>query len=637
MNYEQRKNQLANLIDTHDVISFDVFDTLIHRIASHAWSVPKLMEMQLKYSKLTESYPILGNTFADTRCNAERIARKERIEDTEVTFDEIYDVLQETLGLPDNVIHDLQRLELVVEGRVLYADPLMKEMFDYAVSQKKKVILVSDMYLPSSLLGSLLEGCGYNLTNIHIYVSCDWRKSKYRGDLFGCITEEGSLLHIGDNEHSDVAMVKAIRGAEGYHYDYQPPTSFSFNESLTQSIIDGVITKLWLEKEMSPELLLGAQLCGPLLTGFLIWLLAKLEGKQYDHILFLARDSSLFYKIIEKHLKDIELGGERIFTKLSPINYAYISRAAITLPTLFDISIQKIHRMIAGNESRSVREWLRIYGIDTTTAITREIHSCGFSSDEIQVKGSDKRMGCLLQQVYPLIIAASRPAKEEALKYFEQFKGERLAVVDLGWVGSVQQGFTKLMNCFGDTTVDGYYFSLWNELFFSRASLHDNYYAYLRDYDKDFFADIPTLLQQGGVELLEDIFSASTGTTLGYFDGGPILEDAEPDLLIEKLQESAMMFFEEVLPILRLAPLESFNSIDWMRPFFRMVEFPTPNEVEILGEICHTSGAGNVQHISVPIAPKVNEETCKDKQLYETAVKAAYWKQGFKLRNKQRS
>lgn len=631
------KEQLKQLIDSHEVISFDVFDTLVHRLAPHAWSVPKLVELQLRYHDLTKTYSTLGTSYTQARKDAEHISRIERHkfeEDTESNFNEIYSVLQELLGIPKDVVHQLQTLEIEAESRVLYADPCMKEMFDYAKEKGKKIVICSDMYLPHSILESLLSGCGYNLQDTPIYVSCDYRASKYSGGLFDCIPEykNKKVVHIGDNEHSDVEMAIAHR-LDAYHYSYRDylPATFTFGTSLTQSLIEGALTKLWLTSNMKPEVLLGAQLYGPLLTGFLIWFLSRIEKKKYDCILFFARDAFLFYKAIERHLKDLEMSNSRIFTKLPPIDYVHISRSAITLPALFDLDLLKLPRMVSGKELRPLKEWLKLYGLNNSQVLAGQIQSCGFKSDEDLINGDDLRVRRLLPLLYSTINQAAFSAREEAIKYFDQYAGKKVAIIDLGWLGSVQQNYTKIM---GDVQVDGYYFNLWKLQEYSRASLHDNYYAYLRDHANNLFADIPTLLQQGGVELLEDVLSSTEGTTLGYYDGEPLLEESDPNPLIDTLQSSAMEFFDTLLPVLRMVPLASLDSIDWTRPFFRMVEFPTPQEVEILGSICHSSGAGKVQQVSVPIAPKLDEISLKDKQLYKAAKKAAYWKQGFKLRNK---
>ena len=113
-------NELLSLIDKNDVISFDMFDTLVHRTCGDNHTVFQLLEYQLRVHPLSKTYPHLGTAFATTRRVAERTARAEREKtegDTEVTFAEIYDVLQEMLVIPANVATTLMKLELEMEKK----------------------------------------------------------------------------------------------------------------------------------------------------------------------------------------------------------------------------------------------------------------------------------------------------------------------------------------------------------------------------------------------------------------------------------------------------------------------------------------------------------------------------------------
>jgi predicted HAD superfamily hydrolase len=644
------RKELQNLIDTHTVISFDMFDTLVHRVCGDHLTIFQLVELQLRTHELTKTYPHLGTSFAASRRQAEQTARNEREKefgDTEVTFQEIYDVLQEMLVIPTSVAGDLMRMELEMEVRNLYADPEIKQAFEYAHKTNRPIVITSDMYLAADTLKYFLDSCGYDTSVItKIFVSCEHRKSKYvNGELFFAVLDYfpmSDICHIGDNERSDRIMASVASNSRvnrsrltGWHYEFSAPLSFSFTPSVAQNIINGITMKMWLDKpDRTPLELIGMQIYGPLITGFLIWLLSKIEKKSYDRLLFFARDGALFHSVIERHLRTPELASERIFTKLPPIDYVYISRASITLPALFDLDVHKLSRMVSGHESRPVREWLKLYGISNAAVHLGKIKSSGFTSEEDLMEGEDPRINLLLQQLYSVITKNSEEAKHEALKYFSQFKGKKLAIVDLGWFGSLQQNFTKVMSCLGDVTVDGYYFNLWQQYNYSRTSLHDNFFAYIRDHGDELFADIPTLLQTGGVELLEDVLSAPHGTTLGYFNGEPILEDLEEVVKLDELRSAAMEFFDNILPILRSVPLSALESINWLRPFFRLIEFPTEVEANTLGEVRHSGGAGTTEYTQTPIAPKLDSTILADKQLYKLAQKAVYWKQGFKLRNK---
>ena len=61
----------------------------------------------------------------------------------------------------------------------------------------------------------MLQNCGYDLTNVHIYVSSEYALTKRTGNLFKKVLEiEGvkanEVLHTGDNLRSDWFRPKLI-------------------------------------------------------------------------------------------------------------------------------------------------------------------------------------------------------------------------------------------------------------------------------------------------------------------------------------------------------------------------------------------------------------------------------------------
>ena len=77
----------------------------------------------------------------------------------------------------------------------------------------KKIIIISDMYLDSSIIEEILQNCGYDLADVPIYVSSEYGKTKRSGNLFRTVLEHeeveaGKVLHIGDNLISDYLMPK---------------------------------------------------------------------------------------------------------------------------------------------------------------------------------------------------------------------------------------------------------------------------------------------------------------------------------------------------------------------------------------------------------------------------------------------
>lgn len=126
-------------IDKAKAISFDVFDTLIHRIAFRPSHVFHMLSKRLQKSDIGLRFPFLANQFSELRVVSEEEARKiyfERYGTHEITLSDIYELIQEKLGLPSEVIETLLKEELELERALVYPNQLMKSVYEYALSQK---------------------------------------------------------------------------------------------------------------------------------------------------------------------------------------------------------------------------------------------------------------------------------------------------------------------------------------------------------------------------------------------------------------------------------------------------------------------------------------------------------------------
>lgn len=186
----------------YKVISFDIFDTLLVRPCLQPTDLLKIVGLRCGYD---------GN-FLEMRRAAEKKARRD-CQEEEIKYDDIYKVFSESFTFTCEEIEHFRDTELDVEMQYLYARPAMKEIFDFAVSIGKKVILVSDMYLSAQFLEKVLEKNGYAGFD-RLYVSSEYGKTKSTGHLYDIVLEECArfgirpqeILHMGDHEKSDVTI-----------------------------------------------------------------------------------------------------------------------------------------------------------------------------------------------------------------------------------------------------------------------------------------------------------------------------------------------------------------------------------------------------------------------------------------------
>lgn len=107
---------------TKDILSFDVFDTLLLRRVMYPTDVFSIMAIKTGIPN-----------FKQIRIDAEEIARK-KSKNKEVTIDDIYENM---VCFSASIKEQLKDLEFETECSVCYANPYVKQLFDYAISTKK--------------------------------------------------------------------------------------------------------------------------------------------------------------------------------------------------------------------------------------------------------------------------------------------------------------------------------------------------------------------------------------------------------------------------------------------------------------------------------------------------------------------
>lgn len=300
----KRRNIYKDIIDTdidvliknHDIISFDIFDTLLIR--------PYVQPTDLFYH-MEKIYNVPG--FADARIKAELYAR-EKSNKTDITFDEIYENL-----LPK--YQKLKATELQMEQNCLQPNPLVFDIYQKALKQNKTIIIVSDMYLPSKFLKQVLQQKGYEKID-DIYVSGEYGKTKGDGSLFEHILTKlaikpEKMLHIGDNHYSDIKKPREY-GISAYKVLKYIDLFFMYGGNLKykqfyeaqpdfmRSYIVALIAQNQMTNKMSYWQQIGYSLAGPLCLGYTQMIAKETKLNDIDTLLFVSRDGYLLQKAYNK-------------------------------------------------------------------------------------------------------------------------------------------------------------------------------------------------------------------------------------------------------------------------------------------------------------------------------------------------
>lgn len=288
-------NQIKKDINKAKVISFDIFDTLLVR--PYVKPTDLFLHMEKAYDK---------PGFAAERRDAERRARVCHPQLEDITFDMIYEEI-------DEEFRDLKQKEMDWEEMVLRANPELKKVYDYVKAQGKKIVITSDMYLPTKFLAKVLKKNGFDGWD-KLYVSGDLGKTKVRGSLFYHILDElnvnaKEVLHIGDNEKSDIECPKE-RGIQVWYYKKNITRLLEENErakvfyqrhknELGASILLGTIAWAYFEDCFNYWHDFGFKYAGPTVYAFMKWLDEQLKKDDINEVMFVARDGYTLQRVFD--------------------------------------------------------------------------------------------------------------------------------------------------------------------------------------------------------------------------------------------------------------------------------------------------------------------------------------------------
>lgn len=406
-------------INNYDVVSFDIFDTVLYRNVDTPTDIFDLVGLRVGIPD-----------FKAKRIKAESLAREYKFSkcgSREVTLDEIYSILNKKFS-----IHIDKRFEEEVEIENINCDPYAKKIYDFAISAQKKVIFTSDMYLSQELISSMLNKCGYK-TYDHLFISNRYLKNKGIGDLFGVVKKcypNKKIIHLGDNINGDVKNPPKY----GIESLYIPSIKFKFKEingdgiigsiyrSIIQSKLNNGLNKFNLQYEH------GYRVGGILCYGFCTYIEKIARENNIDRIVFCARDCEIIWRCYKSYFNNVES------------KYLQVSRYSL-LNAMPDKQINDIiYRFIMPNVRNGARK-------QTIETILKQ------SGYEVLIPELDKydieryafpcniRENTLINFLFDnieLITAYNREQTKAAKKYFDEVVGnaKRLLFVDIGWSGT---------------------------------------------------------------------------------------------------------------------------------------------------------------------------------------------------------
>jgi predicted HAD superfamily hydrolase len=638
--------------NNYDFVSFDIFDTLLSRKIARPKDLFSLIQANLSYDSQYIAWPDLVDNFSVIREKAEEKARQHKVSlhggEPEILISDIYDqVSQRIPTLPKHVINMLISLEIEMEKAVLFKSIAAEDLFNKARAAGCKIIVISDMYLPSKVLRELLENSGYkNLDDVAIFSSGEEGVSKHSGELYPKVRNKLNLtgkrwLHIGDNKHSDVEMAKrhSIDGlhADWSEYDGSVSRHWQIKDVIGESINISV-TNIQARQFFSDDPLteIGFKIFGPLMLGYTSWIHATAKKLNVEKLLFLARDAHLIRDIfLNYYNKDRQFDYQ----------YVYLSRASTYKMGMTDWPMHRIWHLFGGKNRKSIKNILSVIGLNAEEHLS-DIHDVGFPDvNYVPSHGERDKVHWLINKLFMHALLQNKKCRDEFSDYFKEAVGDysSVALVDIGWMGNIQSVFSRALgDIWADKKISGLYLAT-----FEGAKDNKSYYNDMKGWLTNFGEprNQHDLILSGGVELLEFAMADNTGSTKGYqkIDGKtqPVKENVSEEELeylkkAQLLQKGILSFFEYISSILAVVPSEAMSSRLLSEPFFELVSNPSSYELEALVGITHSEAAG-ANNGRIALAEKLSlKERLLQGHKYSEMFEQSYWKEGYKRINRKK-
>lgn len=455
--------ELADQISRHQVISFDIFDTLVNR---PFWKATDLFDFM--QDDVEEILKIPSFDFREHRKKAENDAFQRAIQNgkNEITIDEIYSVFALNNNISLKLSREIQRLEISYELKLLSKRDAGFRAFYLAMSLNKKIILVSDMYLKKQTIEKVLKDNGYYGYD-KLYLSSDIGEKKLRGKLYDHVLDDlgipaNQILHVGDNIIGDIKMAKA-KGIKPFHLIHAiekfkqtsayiiPWARDEANHTFDIKLILSVIAHKFANNPYLPDrrgtlfkgdpFNLGYYGLGPLIFGYVKWVIESAIADGVDTLYFLSRDGMIMKRAYDSISK--------VYSNAPKARYLYCSRRsvnlckAISIVDLYDlVDMDFAHRMRFSHFMKNR------FGLDIGSGdYDKILEECNFKKDtRITAKMKNK----LKEVISALSVHIFEIASEERKNYLQYLKSEgffskgKKSIVDIGYAGTMQESLYLL-------------------------------------------------------------------------------------------------------------------------------------------------------------------------------------------------
>ncbi|MEB7781078.1 CDP-glycerol glycerophosphotransferase family protein [Mammaliicoccus fleurettii] len=337
LNFKIKEKKLSTLY------SFDIFDTILQRKTLRPEGIfyfvkEKLLRTSTNIpSYVIQNYPRVRiqaeNYVRDYYRKSQYIRNDKRLE---IDFIDIINRIQSTYDLNDYDSKLLYDLEIEAELLNIEKRDDGYEEITRLIDRGEKVVLISDMYLPKSIIKQMLKSVNPKLERLPIYLSSEGGNQKSTSLLYLDVFEDlkydyKNWIHYGDNNNADINVPKRLniipikqKLLDFNNYESQ---FVNRNKNYDTYLLGTLLARFRNKNKSTLEYYVFGYISS-YFVPYVHWTIKKAIKEEIETLYFISRDGELLKKIADKI---IEKKNYDIKTK-----YIYGSRKAWRIPSFID-------------------------------------------------------------------------------------------------------------------------------------------------------------------------------------------------------------------------------------------------------------------------------------------------------------
>ncbi len=547
---------MKKMIDKYQVISFNIFDTLImYRVLEEV-----------------DVYQLIANKLRETTFNELDFVRWRKQVERELklinryTLDESYKLLQKKLQLTDWDTNFLLETEKEVRRNILVPRQDMVDVLNYAKENGKKVLLIENSFLPKEYIKELLKLCGVERYD-EILISSSNNYSRNYERILSYLNDGMRSLHIGQDDTSKVqvilngkvSMCRILRARDMLNisaYNDYFNEEFSYYERLKwgyfiSNLFNSPFALYHTEGrgKINKTYDIGQLYIAPIVMDFMVWLIKNIKQNDVEKILFASRDGYIVQKLYELMVQNLKLKG-------MPVGQYFLTSRLLSI-------IAQI------NSVEDIKDALK----QVKTENAEDILLHWFMLKKVDIKNFDRNRYSDSEEYIldhsSIILEKAREISRLYKEYGDEFgirDSNKIGIFDFVASGTCQVNINKI---FGKN-FEGYYFYRLSSKDLGKQKLNI----------KSFAAE-NKMIEENSL-FMECIFSSPDATILGFDKKGRPIYDVESRTSEEidycmELQRGIFDYVEKMIYMLGdinalIIKEESFYFLDFLHSGYTIIE-----------------------------------------------------------------